>query len=402
MALGLTVLLVGAASCTSRPDDPEFDNPLDPALGGDPFELKALFRGSDVFLTWNSPGEQFTHEVFRSPSIDGEFVRVGQVAASIAPIITYADTDFVPYETNYYRIRVVDAEGNRTAANLGTAAVIAAELSIATNSGSASVASRMVTLLVRSGVGDEIELAPNADFSGSTIFPLVDPVQSIDWDLGSAAANGDTLRVHGRARDTGVSLGAAVLPLVTAFTPMVSIDGTTRTGPMIDSVADTTLQVRVDTMGVTQLRFATTRTALALASWMPPDTTFTVNVTNQEDPAPLLAEFESDFGYSFVDSVSLIPATLETATFQIAEAVDSVVVTTEITLIPIAPGAGYMAFSEDPAFVGASWLPLAATTSFTLSPAAGKKTIYGQFSHPWAPVPQLAVVEVTLVGTPGQ
>ncbi len=77
--------------------------------------------------------------------------------------------------------------------------------------------------------------------------------------------------------------------------------------------------------GLTRLRFAPTRAELPAAAWTAPDSLvaghawFTGELLGAAAaPQWLYGEFESDFGFTFVDSLRCVPDDLSTASFQLA------------------------------------------------------------------------------------
>jgi hypothetical protein len=150
-----------------------------------------------------------------------------------------------------------------------------------------------------------------------------------------------------------------------------------------------------DGAGATRLRFAPTRGELSDAIWTTPDSLvsghirFTGEVLGAAAaPQWLYGEFESDFGFTFVDSLPCVPDDLSAAGFQLAGGA-TITGTPTVSLTSIAV-ATEMRFGESPDFSSVPWRAWTDTTEYTfnedpdsLRVLPGLKVIYGQFRNDW-------------------
>ncbi len=91
--------------------------------------------------------------------------------------------------------------------------------------------------------------------------------------------------------------------------------------------------------------------------------------------------------------------TVSAATLQVVGGIETTA-DPQIQLVSVADGAGEMVISEDPAFSGTTWTAFADTTTFTLSPGAGEKTIFARYRNAFDPVGSSALVRIVLLGGP--
>ena len=107
---------------------------------------------------------------------------------------------------------------------------------------------------------------------------------------------------------------------------------------------------------------------------------------------------ESDFGFARQRALVLSPVLeVQSATMEI-EGGEEFTFVREVMIVSDAEGAGYMRFSEDPAFSGVAFQSYADTTTFTLSAGAGEKLVYGQYVNPWDPSGRGTSAGITLLG----
>lgn len=397
LALAATTLL----ACTERPGDPVWDNPFDPGneLPGDPFQFTANLGPSGVSLSFLPlPTEGATAYQLRHRSGgSGAFQSIGEDVTELdGQLEVVVHAGYARGVLNEYELGVVLSSGLpiRVASSLQLS-LLAPPTALPVGGGT-SVASREVDLVLRHATAESLEVANDAGFSGSTVVALgpggVDTLSA--WQLGPAAANGDTVRVHTRGRTAGVPsslLGEDAFAV--DFTPALAIAGGVE-------VASDTVVVQVEPAGVVRMRFAAAPAQLGAASWQPGAATATW-VLDAGDPAPqdIFAEFEGNFGFHDSTSVTATPiSSVGPASFVLA---DSASTTTSDTVQVVATveGAAWMRYSEDPAFGGVPWVAFSDTTSFALSPGAGEKTVYGVFRNAWDPVGQGAQASITRLST---
>ncbi len=96
------------------------------------------------------------------------------------------------------------------------------------------------------------------------------------------------------------------------------------------------------------------------------------------------------------DGSSVAPSVASPATAAIITT-NGTAITQNITLNFSATNATQMAVSEDPGFVGASWMPYSASSPFTLSSGVGAKTLYVKFRSASGGVTDVYTIKTNLV-----
>lgn len=368
-------------SCAARPDKKAFDNPFDPTApdGGDPFAVLALPSGNNVTVTWTAPniGGISAYEILHS--LDGTTFSLPEGWEVPGTITVFVDTMPAPNALNYYKVRALDALGNASAASRVTAAAVLAPPYLTINGVATQTPTRYVTLAVRTVVGDSVHVAATRTFTDALSFPALagDDPFTLAWDLGDAAANGIWKHVYLRVKTGGSLSPTAHDSIRTQFRPDLQVRGLPAT------VASRTLTVTITPhAGVARMRFASTRADLATAAWVAgADTLRDQFLTEVGQVQKIFGEFESDFGYTALDSVQVTPDGLAAATFRLAGGAPT---TTTLT-VPVnsTAVATQMRFSEIPDFTALPWQTYAATSDFELSAGAGLKVVYGQFRNDW-------------------
>jgi hypothetical protein len=387
--LALLGLLAAAfvPGCAQKPDAPAWGNPFDPA-GADPFNLTARATGTSITLTWSRPAftDIAAFEVLRS--LDNQAFTVLDETATAT---RYVDLSAAPNRVNYYKVRARNAAGEVSGVSRQVSAAGLAYPRLEIAGGALNTPTRHVTLSVVTAAGDSLELADNATFAGALrLVASTTDTNFVAWDLGAATANDQSRHVWLRVKSGAAYSLVAHDSVETSFRPDLQILARPST------VATRRLSLDIaDGVGATRLRFAPTRGELPAATWTTPDSLvaghirFTGEVLGAAAvPQWLYGEFESDFGFTFVDSLPCMPDDLSAAGFQLAGGA-TVTVTTTVSLTSIAV-ATEMRFGESPDFSGVPWRAWTDTTEFTFSEdpdslrvLPGLKIVFGQFRNDW-------------------
>jgi len=386
-----------APGCARQPDAPAWTNPFDPAAA-DPFNLTAVATDGYVILRWTRPAFAgiAKFEVLRS--LDHQtFAVLDETAASI---VSYSDNSYAPNRVNYYKVRARNAAGEVSGVSRQVAAsgLTYPRLDIA--GGARNTPTRHVTLSIVTATGDSLEIADNAAFTGA-LRVVADTADTnfVAWDLGAATVNDQRLRVWLRVR-TGAAYSLVARDSIEAsFRPDLQI---------LDRPATVaTRRLGLDIAGgagAVRLRFAPTRADLPAAPWTAPDSIVAGRIRYTGDllgaaaaPQWLYGEFESDFGFTFVDSLLCTPDDLSTASFQLAGGA-TVTAAATVALASVAVATG-MRFGEDPDLSAVPWSPWAAATEYTfrtdpdsLRILPGTKLVYGHFRNDWFSVARTATI----------
>jgi hypothetical protein len=385
----LPAVLLLAFGCTKRPDEPEFDNPFDPAGpdAGNPFHLEARESGNNVLVSWDQPPHPdiTSYNVLRSA--DGQSFALRDTVPPMAnsPTNQYIDTTPLRNAPNYYKVQAVNSVGQTTASSRVAAVPVVALPYLEIAGGAASTATRLVDVSFGSRVGDTAELDSLPDFPAPLITAVVpgDTVLSVPWDLGPAGSDEEYKHVYLRIMTGGVSSEVARDSIQVQFRPSFSVAGNPPT------VAGRDVQLAVASTGVSLMRFASSSAGLASASWVPGAPTVAYRLEDRLGQQIIYGEFQGDFGLpSSTATTTAAPDELEDAGFVIAgdaELTDSAAVELHCDAVAL-----WMRFSEAPDLAGVPWVPYADTLTFNLSPAGGLKVVYGQFRNDWVDSPVLS------------
>lgn len=401
-AAGLLSALVG---CSSRPDEPSFDNPFDPeGTGPDPYDLRAEVVDGEVRLQWSDDEAVTAWTVYHSTVSPNELSALGELTVERPAendLATAVHTDFSPARTNWYRVQGQLAGGELLPLALGAAAEVnPPPLVRLAGDDPTSTATRSIELELRTDVGDAIELSNSADFSDPQNVPTTPgELTTVAWTLPAAEEGGQILSVHFRNR-VGGSVGVVdSLQLTVRFAPTLTFLEGGRLGETSLTAVDTSVTLTVGGEGVTRARLSFAEDALASAPWddTPESLDWSIPLSVVEADT-VYGEIESDFGFTEITTLSYVPA-IEVGPASLT-VVDSAETTTEaqVELVSVAEGAGEMILSEDAAFADATWTAFADTTVFTLSDGAGEKTIFGRYRSPWDPEGSSAVTRIFRLG----
>lgn len=400
----LLLALLGAAAlaagCAEKPAAPAWSNPFDPAnAGDDPFNLQAHPDGNSILVFWQPPDypDIASYEVLRSTD-RVDYVLAGETDDDVTQLYDYGHA---PGDTNWYKVSVRNSLGLVSGVSRQVAVAAVAPPYLETAGGSALVGTRYVTLALRTDLGDLLDVAATGDFADAQTFTTTPGATlEVAWDLGEAAANGRWLHVWVRARD-----GATVTPsrhdsVQTDFRPDLQIVGRPAT------VRSRTQPLEVlRGAGVGRLRFAPSRAELPAAAWTEPDSItddrawYLGEVLSASPLAQwLYGEFESDFGYAVVDSLSCVPDDLADAGFVLAGGA-ALTGVRDVSLVSSAM-ATEMRFAESADLASVPWRAYADTILFTLrayAPGDSLRIVYGEFRNDWFSA--VAADSITLLQT---
>jgi hypothetical protein len=398
----LVVLAAVGSACSDKPDAPVFDNPFDPqGSGPDPFELTATLAGDSIRLEWidreDFPIASYAvwWDTLGPPSVGAPLSEI--TISTSGGLATAFHRDFLANRPNWYRVEARDAAGEGSSLSLPAAAVIVPPPRVRLAGGVRSTPTRFVQLELLSDAGDEVELAHAPDFSDG-LREAIEPgkVRTVDWELPPVASNSEDVEIFVRGLAAGAPGQSGSVIIDVSFAPRPS------TASGSTSIADTVVTLIVNDLGVERMRFALSAEALTAAPWKPGAPSTVIRWPLEiEESRRVHAEFESDFGFAIVDSsLSLTPdLSVESASMEI-DGGEEFTFSRTVQIVSSAPGAGYVRFSEDPSFAGTSFVSYADTMVYELiSPGAGEKTVYGQFTNPWDPVGRADAAQIILLGS---
>jgi len=390
--LGQALILPG---CSSRPEDPAFDNPFDPqgTTGGDPFDLTATASGNNVLVSWTQPAHPDVVSYVVVHSVDGQSYSVAGEVDHLAgaELNNFLHDAATPNATNWYKVQAISSTGQASSSTAVQAVRVDTPPFLEISAGAADTPTRFVALQIRTSVGDSLQIADNDTFANATVV-AAQPGEDmfLDWDIGPATENGGTKDVHVRVK-TGVLYSDPAHDSITVrFNPGFSILGDENgvTSQVVDLEVSTST-TRVEAAGVDSMRFAARESELATTAWTTGDTLFSgYTLVDNPGPQAIHGEFLSDFGFTVTDTYEAVPDDLSDASFSVQSHTGDpdLTDTAEVKLLSQL-GALEMRFAENPSFVGVPWVAYADSFDFTLSDGEGLKVIYGQFRNFWAQSP---------------
>ena len=301
---------------------------------------------------------------------------IGNVAY---PTASYSDRDFEPNRTNYYKVRAVDPDGETTLVSHVQAAGLLAPPVVQIGD-TTFTSTRYVTLRVRVAAGDSVDVDSLPSFATPTTLTFDESgVASAPWDLGSADATGVWRHVYVRVYTAGLTSPARHDSVRLVFSPNLRIQGDPAT------VASRTPALVIDGAGVTRMRFASDRTALAAALWSDGAATYGDYVLDAApDTQRIFGEFQCDFGFSLVDSVIAVPDLLTS----VALTINGGVAATSDDVLSVASNARatQMRVALSVADLAATpWEPFASPLALAHGGCAGGllKTVWAQYRNDW-------------------
>ncbi len=387
--------LVGATvltGCSSRPDDPSFDNPYDPQgpAGGDPFNLVATASNNNVLVRWTQPQHPNVVSYIVLHSLNGQSFTVAGEVDHIAnsEVNSFIHNSAAPNAINWYKVQALSNEGLASSSAAVQAVPLTTPPYFQIAAGATNTPTRFVTLEIRTTTGDSLWIADNENFTSATVLPAEPGEPSfLDWDLGPAAANGEDKNLYVKVQ-TGIGFSElAHRSIQTSFTPRFAIVGDENgVATQVVDLEISTITGRIEAAGVDSMRFARSEAELAATAWSPGGEVFSGYVlVDNPGQQTIYGEFLSDFGYTAASTHLAIPDDLDDVAFTVQSLTNNpdITNTAEVKIVSQL-GALEMRFAESPAFVGIPWQTYADTTLYTLSEGEGLKIVYGQFRNFWA------------------
>ncbi len=206
LILAWLVLLAALAvfGCSENPEAPRFDNPFDPQNPEDPFNLIAVVVDNAVLLTWTHPAgyDIVSYDVMRSS--DGLFYEpLATIDAPTSASGTFTDENPIPTGTSYYKLVARNSQQEQTVVSQVAAATVDVPLLVSVADGAETTRTRYARVRVRATGFEVARISQTADFAAAQTVAFVGDSAVVEaWDLGPAAANGDTLRVYACALQT--------------------------------------------------------------------------------------------------------------------------------------------------------------------------------------------------------
>ena len=384
VCLGMAGFGLLLAGCESKPTAPQFDNAFDPEApgGGDPLQPSAQAADTTVTVSWHQPQSHniAKYDILHALSPTAAFVPVGEVEHTATAMNSFTHKGIEPTRTHYYKVRAVDGDGTTAMISDQVPASAATTPLVAAGDALRRVASRQIDLLVTVSMGDTLRIASSDDFSDEIRVPVAawNQPQAVAWDLGPAAANGETKDVYVRAFDDVSQSAVAHKTLTVNFAPSFAAAGDPAT------VASRALDLSIVADGVAAMRFALSEADLATQPWLPgADALSGFLLADSANPQVVYGEFAGDFGFNATATWTAVPDLLTDVSFDLLAGDDNL---TDELIVPVYSDARAteMRFSESLDFSTGSWTAFADTSVFLLSPGAGRKLVYGQFRNDWA------------------
>ena len=382
VALAVPVVLALLAGCETSPTAPVFENIFDPdgPEDGNPLKLRATLGDTSITLSWTQPQDfGFAYyELSHSLNYFNGYLPIGSVDHTTSTFNSFRYSHPTPTTTHYFKIQAFDAAGNFTNVSDQAPAIRSTPPRVEVVGGSKKVASRNITLSVLTSAGDSLRISNHRDFSDETRLAITESgqTQNIPWILPTASSNDTTLTVRVLAFPLTSASDTAVVVLDVNFIPAITVTGNPPT------VATQSVELEIPATGLVSMRFAATMADLESQAWIPGNPNHPFNLADTATPQTIWGEFLGDFGFSFIDSLRVIPDLLGDASFALDLPEDHVTDQSIITVLADAV-ATQMRFSESLDFSGVPWTSYAATSYLNLSSEPGQKVIYGQFRNDW-------------------
>lgn len=382
--IALAVAALSLGGCQRAPEGPEFQNPFDPLGpgGGDPLHVTAAVSDTMILVLWDQPqGLGITsYDINHSTSYGTGYEYVATVAHTTNSSNRYLFANPAPTSNHYFRIQAFTEAGDFTIISYQEpgAAVTPPRLRLLGDGRPNATALRYVEVEVTVSSEVRLLIADNPAMLDAQEWPVPQPgqPQAIPWDLGPAAANGDTSWVYVVAyeADDGASL-QGVLHAVVDFSPDFTVAGVPAT------VATRSVDLAVATAGVAQMRFAADVESLPAAPWVAAAETYAgYMLEDSAAPQTIYGEFAGDFGFTAVTQYEVTPDLLQDAAFFLALPADHVTGESTVTGVSDAV-AVWMRFSTRPDFTDAPWLAYADTALIDLGPGEGQIVVYAQYRN---------------------
>ena len=302
-----------------------------------------------------------------------------------APGTSFFHNDYNPNASSWYKVRAVDMSGGTSAISLAVPVEIITPPMVIFEP---TTPTKNISLEIIIGVGNEVEIANNEDFLNSELHAIEGDSVYI-WDLGDATENSVIKYLFVRAFTDEIPGQTFVDSIQVSFTPEITLEN----NMAIASVSQT---LDISNSSILGMRFAESRELLSGLSYEDVDTLYQYTFNSSlPDTQTVYGEFTCDFGFSYIDSVNVLPDELLSPSF-IVEGGSEATSNTVLSIISEL-GATEMRFSEDLENFGA-WEPYTAETEYTLvAPVSGEKIIYAQFKNDWVEFSDIVANTITWV-----
>lgn len=398
LAVALPAGLAHLSGCEDSPDAPVYDNPFDPngPLDGDALQITATRGFNVITVEW----EHYSGRNISVYAVDHHTDLETEWTALADTVLEDDDMETVRYyhvlpdpnRTHYYLVQGLTEDGDYTISGYTTPASSTTPPAVFTDAPQGGAASRYLNLKIITGEGDSIRVADNPAFTGALTLAAAAPGDTAyaTWDFGPRA-DGDTLDTYVQSYTSG-SYASLVNSsrLLVNFEPDFEVVGGVLSG-IAYKVPAVVNDLRVEDLGVEQMRFASTEENLPSATWVPGDSIYAgYTLDTVTDDQYVWGEFQGDFGFNYTGSIRVRADMLEDATFTL-ELPQNLVTTHTRVGVECDAAARRMRFSDDPDFTDLDppWRPYAAADSVDFTGIAGPLKIYGQFSNDWTDSPVL-------------
>ena len=397
MSLVIPITLSLLSGCDSTPDTPEFNNPFDPngPTEGDPFELVATLGDTSVSLIWNNIHgyDLVSYEVLHSLNFFGDFFSIGTVEATDLEVMNFIYQDPDPTSNHYFVIQAYDSYGNFTATSHIVPASVTTLARVVVNEGGGSVSSRNINIRINVTSGDSLRISQTGHPDSEVVLPADDTGDPVflPWDLGTADSNDTTLTINVVVQNNSNLGDTNKVELDVNFSPTFGlIQGGTKVARI-----NPTLVIGED--GVVSMRFADNQEDLADLPWIPATDEYSqYELEDSVNPQSIHAEFLGDFGFSNFRQLNVTPDLLTEVSFSLNLPPDHI---SDVSTVEAHNNANatLMRFNESLDFTNTPWIAYSDTTTITLSPEPGEKTIYAQFRNDFADSPIMTDYVIHLI-----
>jgi hypothetical protein len=380
---GLVAMTAVLSGCEKSPAEPEYNNIFDPEGpdGGNPFELTATLSDSAIVLSWTQPqgyGISY-YELSHSFNFFSDFLPIGSVDHTTQTFGTLRYENAEPTRTHYFRIQAFDETGGFTRVTDQTPAARVTPPLVAVGDGSGQVAARDIIISVAVSSGDSLRVSSNRDFSDEIRMAVLSPgdPQDVPWTLPAAESNDTTFTIRVLAIMGAALSDTAIVDLDVNFAPPFRVEENP------NAVASRVQNLIIPDDGVIQMRFADSEEDLADQLWVPGGPSASFTLTDSANPQTIWGEFEGDFGFNSIVSLTVTPDLLQEASFNFDLPADHITDQSTVTVLADA-AATQMRFSTSLDFAGVPWVPYAAEYDLELGTEPGRKDYYCQFRNDWS------------------
>jgi hypothetical protein len=401
LALLGTAVVAGIvfSGCEKSPDPLHLDNLFDPdgTTGGDGLQLRVLASANRIILIWDQPQNKDITEyfLFEADSRNGAYEELAIVAHTTEAVGRYFYEYPAPTQEHWFKAQAITASGGFSLTSLAVPAVAELGPTVVVGDTVSVLATRYPELSVTTNLGETLlvalertaQITPGTppdtvyvgDYTNATSVPVAGlGVPTVfTRDLGPADPD-STFWMYVKAVDALGETLETGLKLPVTFEPKHALVDA-NSARLATRVND----LKIPTLGVLQMRFAASETELSTAPWLPaaeiyPD----YELSDSANPQEIWGEFEGDFGFNFVHSLTVRPDLLGAAAFRL-KVPQNRIISDATVVAEFTAQATEMRVSENPNFAMVPWRAYSDTLNFALSPGEGTKTVYAQYRNDW-------------------